>query len=182
MSTKLLLMHALENKKVSHFKGNDLTLCHCHYQNYDDYEKGHIPGAISLDSLLLESPETWNRCSAEELKNTLEQLGITHDTTVVVYGRFSFPNNDDPFPGSSAGHLGAIRCALIMMYAGVKDVKILNGGIQSWEDEGYRLTSKPFVAEAVKDFGVKFRQIQKSLLILLKQKNIWKIHTQIWFQ
>jgi hypothetical protein len=36
-----------------------------------------------------------------------------------------FPNNNDPFPGSAAGDIGAIRIAFIMMYAGVKDVRIL---------------------------------------------------------
>ena len=27
-----------------------------------------------------------------------------------------------------------------MMYAGVKDVRILNGGLRAWEDEGYPVT------------------------------------------
>ncbi len=129
------------------------VVCHAHYRNYDDYLQGHIPGAIALDTLSLESPDTWNRRSPEELKAALEQHGITADTTVIVYGRFSFPNNDDPFPGSAAGHLGAIRCALIMMYAGVKDVRVLNGGIAAWESENLPLTSEITEPLAVKEFG-----------------------------
>jgi len=116
--------------------------------------KGHIPGAISLDTLALESPETWNRRSPEELKSALEKHGINADTTVVLYGRFSYPKNEDPFPGSSAGHLGAIRCAFIMMYAGVKDVRVLNGGLQSWEDKGYAITTEITLPKAKSDFGI----------------------------
>lgn len=129
------------------------VICHSHYRNKNDYMLGHIPGAVSLDTLDLESPETWNRRSPQELKNALRNLGITKDTTVVLYGRFSFPDNDDLFPGSSAGHLGAIRCAAILLYAGVEDVKVLNGGLQAWEDEGYKLSTEETKALEVKDFG-----------------------------
>lgn len=130
------------------------VLCHAHYQNRSDYEQGHIPGAVDVDTNLLESPETWNRRSPEELKQALEELGIAHDTTVVLYGRFAHPDYADPFPGSSSGHLGAMRCAFIMMYAGVEDVRILNGGVQSWLDEGFELTTEDAQKVPVEDFGV----------------------------
>jgi len=130
----------ISGKKPPEYNENDFVICHGHYRNRSDYEKGHIPGAIDLDTNSIESPETWNRRTPGELKEALEKLGISENTTVILYGRFSFPNNDDPFPGSSAGHLGSIRAAFIMMYAGVKDVRILNGGIQSWEDAGYEIT------------------------------------------
>ena len=126
------------------YKGGDFVVCHAHYRNPGAYNQGHIPGAIAVDTNTLESPETWNRRSPEELKETLESLGISEDTTVILYGRFSFPDNRDPFPGSSAGHLGAIRAAFIMMYAGVRDVRILNGGLRSWEDEGFSVTDREY--------------------------------------
>jgi 3-mercaptopyruvate sulfurtransferase SseA len=124
------------------YNGDDFVVCHAHYRNPGAYDEGHIPGAVQVDTNTLESPETWNRRSPGELKATLENLGITENTTVILYGRFSFPDNNDPFPGSSAGHLGAIRAAFIMMYAGVKDVKILNGGLRSWIDAGYEITTR----------------------------------------
>jgi len=133
--------------------GNNFVICHAHYRNYDDYLDGHIPGAIALDTLELESPDTWNRRAPDELKTALEKHGITADTTVVLYGRFSFPDNDDPFPGSAAGQLGAIRCALIMMYAGVKDVRLLNGGVAAWEAEGMPLSTEVVKPSPVNDFG-----------------------------
>lgn len=141
--------------EVAEYSNNKFVVCHAHYRNPDDYKIDHIPGAIAMDTNELESPETWNRRSPEELKVALEKHGITSDTTVIMYGRFSFPNNDDPFPGSSAGHLGAIRCAFIMMYAGVKDVRILNGGMQSWKDAGFEVTKETTLPTPVNDFGVK---------------------------
>ncbi len=134
--------------------GKNYVLCHAHYRNYGDYLEGHIPGAIALDTLSLESPDTWNRRSPGELKAALEHHGITSETTVILYGRYSFPNNEDPFPGSAAGQLGAIRCALIMMYAGVKDVRILNGGIASWEAENLPIEKDEIKPKSVNDFGV----------------------------
>ncbi|MCF8236375.1 MAG: hypothetical protein K9G67_11295 [Bacteroidales bacterium] len=145
----------ISSEKPPEYDNDKYVICHAHYRNPADYEIGHIPGAIALDTLELESPETWNRRSPQELKENLEMHGITHDTTVVLYGRFSFPKNEDPFPGSSAGQLAAIRCAAIMMYAGVKDVRVLNGGVQSWLDEGFRLTKVETLPEALKDFGTK---------------------------
>jgi thiosulfate/3-mercaptopyruvate sulfurtransferase len=148
----------LTTAKAPEYENDRFVVCHAHYQNRTSYDEGHIPGAIEIDTNSLESTETWNRRSPQELKDTLEQSGITVDTTVVLYGRFAFPNNDDPFPGSSAGHLGAIRCAFIMLYAGVKDVRILNGGLQSWLDEGYATTKEETPKQPVQDFGAMIPQ------------------------
>ena len=41
-----------------------------------------------------------------------------------------------------------------MMYAGVKDVKILNGGIQSWLDAGYDFSTEDNKPDAVSDCGL----------------------------
>lgn len=129
------------------------VIVHAHYRNRDAYLSGHIPGAIDMDTLAVEAPETWNRRSPEELKRTFEQHGITSDTTVILYGKFMSPDNNDPFPGSAAGDIGAIRIALIMMYAGVRDVRVLNGGFQSWTDEGYEISFADEPKKPVADFG-----------------------------
>jgi thiosulfate/3-mercaptopyruvate sulfurtransferase len=143
----------VDGETPSEHKGNHTVICHAHYRNRDAYLSGHIPGAIDMDTLALEASETWNRRSPEELKDALEMHGITKDTTVVIYGKFMWPDNEDEFPGSAAGHIGAIRCAMIMMYAGVKDVRVLNGGFQSWEDAGFEISVEDASKIAVEDFG-----------------------------
>ena len=140
--------------KPDEYDNNSYKIIHAHYRNRQAYLSGHIPGAIDMDTLALESPETWNRRSPAEIKKAFEEHGITADTVVVLYGKHMFPNNDDPFPGSAAGDIGAIRCAFIMMYAGVKDVRILNGGFQSWQDAGYNISFHDEPKKPVKESGV----------------------------
>jgi molybdopterin synthase sulfurtransferase len=135
------------------YKNNKFVIIHAHYRNRDAYLSGHIPGAIDMDTLALEAPEDWNRRSPEELKEAFEIHGITSDTTVILYGKYMHPDNNDPFPGSAAGDIGAIRCAFIMIYAGVKDVRVLNGGFQSWIDAKFEISNKDEPKISVKNFG-----------------------------
>ncbi|GAB2775681.1 sulfurtransferase [Salinimicrobium soli] len=143
----------ISGDRPAEYDDDKFVVVHSHYRNRDAYLSGHIPGAIDMDTNALESPETWNRRSPQELKKALEEHGITADTTVVLYGKFMFPDNDDEFPGSAAGDIGAIRNAFIMMYAGVKDVRVLNGGFQSWEDAGYEVSTEDVPKEPVSEFG-----------------------------
>ena len=46
-----------------------------------------------------------------------------------------------------------MRTAVILMYAGVKDVRVLNGGITSWLQRGYTITTDASFPEPVYDFG-----------------------------
>jgi thiosulfate/3-mercaptopyruvate sulfurtransferase len=147
-------VHRLINgESPVHFDNDRFRIVHAHYRNRDAYLSGHIPGAIDMDTLAVEAPETWNRRSPEELKQAFEEHGISRDTTVILYGKFMHPDNHDPFPGSAAGDIGAIRIAFIMMYAGVKDVRVLNGGFQSWEDEGFEVSYVDEPKKLFVDFG-----------------------------
>jgi thiosulfate/3-mercaptopyruvate sulfurtransferase len=143
----------ISGEKPQHYNNRKFVLVHSHYRYRDAYLTGHIPGAIDMDTLALEAPETWNRRSPSALKQALEQHGITADTTVVLYGKYMDPDNADDFPGSAAGDIGAIRNAFIMLYAGVKDVRVLNGGFQSWKDAGYEISTFDEPKKPVSEFG-----------------------------
>jgi 3-mercaptopyruvate sulfurtransferase SseA len=136
------------------YDGSRFVVCHAHYRDTGDYEQGHIPTAVDLDTNTLESSETWNRRSPAEVRDALLALGITADTTVVLYGRFGEPDTADPFPGSSAGQIAAFRCAFIMLWAGVEDVRVLNGGMQSWLDAGFATSTTAEVPRPGGRFGV----------------------------
>jgi len=159
-------------KRPLQWNGGDTVICHVSYRYRGDYEAGHIPGAIHLDTERLETPKTWNRRSAAELHRALPELGIRHDTTVIVYGRFSHPNNREPYPGRLAGHLAAMRCAQIMLYAGVKDVRILNGGMTAWQQAGYETTIEEGVVKPVSDFGVEIPQCPELIIDMPKAKQL----------
>ncbi len=144
----------ISGNKPAEYDNDKYIVVHSHYRNRDAYLTGHIPGAIDMDTLALEAPETWNRRSPKELKSALEQHGISSETTVILYGKYMFPNNTDEFPGSAAGDIGAIRNAFIMMYAGVKDVRVLNGGFQSWQDAGFEVRLDDVPKQPIGEFGV----------------------------
>lgn len=104
------------------------------------YLLSHIPGAGYIDTNSLEAEPLWNKVSDEALKKLLLENGIRHDTTVILYGRNT---------------MAAARAAHLMMYAGVEDVRLLDGGLDAWfvqhlrTETGLANTFKP-----VKDFGV----------------------------
>ena len=163
--------------KAPHYNNNKYVIVHAHYRNREAYLSGHIPGAIDMDTLAVEAPETWNRRTPKELKKTFEEHGITADTTVILYGKFMFPDNDDEFPGSAVGDIGAIRIAFIMLYAGVKDVRVLNGGFQSWEDEGFDVSTTDEDKVPVADFGVTIPQLPQLAVDTREAKEMLKSKT-----
>jgi thiosulfate/3-mercaptopyruvate sulfurtransferase len=109
-----------------------------------EYEGGHISGSINepfvtgfdpstgptskwivggADGLWLEVPQ------ANDLLKTIGDLGITNSSRVVIV---TAPNpGEPPFYGLA----NATRVALTLIYAGVKNVAILDGGYPKWVEE-----------------------------------------------
>lgn len=83
----------------------------------DAFLQNHIPGAAYLDTHCLEEGPFWNKVPDSALLQLLLGLGIRHDTTVILYGRNT---------------TAAARAAHLMLYAGVKDVRLLDGGFTAW--------------------------------------------------
>jgi len=136
------------------YSGGEYVLCHVHADEYADYERGHVPGALPLDTGSLENPTDWNRRSPAELGEALRTHGIRHDTTVVLYGRPADSRaGEASCSGGSAGHLGAMRCAVLMLYAGVEDVRILDGGLAAWNAAGFETSTEPTEPRGVESFG-----------------------------
>jgi thiosulfate/3-mercaptopyruvate sulfurtransferase len=166
-------------RKAQDFTNSKFKLCHTYYHDKKAYNDGHIPEAIAVDTNLFESPETWNRRSPSEIKQALEQTGITTDTTVIIYGRDLIAGPDEQYPGSKAGHLSAMRIAMIMLYAGVRDVRILNGGMQSWIDEGFTVSTEAFKKKSVDDFGASVPQHPEYFVDLQEAEKIIKSDNEI---
>jgi thiosulfate/3-mercaptopyruvate sulfurtransferase len=112
------------------------VLFHVNFGVPEEYAEGHIPGALYLDTNWLEDPADWNRRSPEVIKAALEQLGVSRDTTVVVYGRDTEGQANEKWPGRRAGQIAATRALMIMRYAGVDDVRLLDGGYDWWVQGG----------------------------------------------
>lgn len=107
------------------------------------YDAAHIPGAISepfevpfsawitmRDDLLLELPEE------EELFATIGDLGIDAESRVVVV---TSPNPGEP---AAYGLSNGTRVAGTLIYAGVKNVAVLDGGFGKWQAQGLPTTTE----------------------------------------
>jgi thiosulfate/3-mercaptopyruvate sulfurtransferase len=93
------------------------------------YQAGHIPGAVFVDlDRDLSDPEGDGRHplpSVAEFVDTLGRLGVSRDDGVVVY--------DD------AGGAVAARLWWMLRSIGHDEVRVLDGGLQSWVDSGLPL-------------------------------------------
>ena len=91
------------------------------------YNEGHVPGAIYVDNCEVEDATgseegAYNLLAADEVVDNMLSHGITKDTKVVLYG---------------ADVSGTARQAFAYLWAGVEDVKVINGGIDAWKAAGY---------------------------------------------
>lgn len=130
-------------------------LFHVNFGVPEEYAEGHIPGSLYLDTNWLENPVDWNRRTPEELENALHSLGITSDTTVVVYGRDTVGEANEKWPGRRAGQIAATRALMILRYAGVEDVRLLDGGYDWWVRAGYPVEVTPREPVPVAEFGAR---------------------------
>jgi 3-mercaptopyruvate sulfurtransferase SseA len=129
-------------------------LFHVNFGVPEEYADGHIPGALYLDTNWLEDPVDWNRRSPEAIDAALRALGITSDTTVILYGRDTEGDANEKWPGRRAGQIAATRALMILRYAGVDDVRLLDGGYDWWVQAGYELETEPREPTPVAAFGV----------------------------
>ena len=128
----------------------------------EDYAAGHIPGSINepfvvpfsawitmRDDLLLEVPDE------NDLFGVIESLGIRWYSWVVIV---TAPNLGEP---QFYGLANATRVALTLIYGGVKNVTILDGGYPKWEAEGREITDEVPAVTPVKYKG----KLNKSIFV-----------------
>ena len=144
----------LEGERPEAAPEKRFLLFHVNFDLPEEYADGHLPGALYLDTNQLEGPPDWNRRSPEELDAALRTLGISHDTTVILYGRDSEGSADEKWPGRRAGQLAATRAALILSYCGVGDLRVLDGGYDAWVQAGLPLETVRHFPTPVPAFGV----------------------------
>lgn len=109
------------------------------------YSKSHIPGAYHVNTDWFEPPTSdnghtmWMLDSDENLLALLLRLGITADDCVICTG---------PEPMASS------RFAVICRYMGVKDVRVMNGGLVEWKYLGYGFEKGVNEPVPVAGFGI----------------------------
>lgn len=104
----------------------------------EGYTSAHIPGAIHINTDDIESSEKWNFYDYETLSKNLASYGVTAETPLIVYG----------------GDAGAARVAFAAMYAGVENIKLMDGSITAWENAGYETETGVVEPVAAESFGL----------------------------
>jgi thiosulfate/3-mercaptopyruvate sulfurtransferase len=90
----------------------------------------------------------------------------------VLYGRDTEGDANEKWPGRRAGQIAATRAALILRYAGVDDVRVLDGGYDHWVQEGNPLETAPRTPEPVASFGVSIPQLPELIVDIDEAKQI----------
>lgn len=105
---------------------------------------GHIPTSFHINTDIIEppteNPPMWMLASDEKLEQFAKDYGFTKDDTVIV---------------TSEGQIAAYRVASVLKYMGVKDVRVLNGGLASWKSAGYEVEMESNKPVPVESFGAK---------------------------
>lgn len=92
------------------------------------YDTGHIPGALKIDwQGDFWQPDIRDFIEPREFAQLMSRLGISGDTTVVLYG--------------DKNNWWASYAFWFMTYNGHKDLKIMNGGRAKWVAENKPLTT-----------------------------------------
>jgi molybdopterin synthase sulfurtransferase len=162
-------------------------LFHVNFGVPEEYEEGHIPGALYLDTNWLENPVDWNRRTPAELEAAVRGLGITSDTTVVLYGRDTVGEANEKWPGRRAGQIAATRALMILRYAGVDDVRLLDGGYDWWVRAGYPVETTLRQPVPIETFGVQIPlrpevivDIEEAKQILADQAGAALVSVRTW--
>lgn len=133
----LMTVNQLENSMQNNER--DVAIVDVRYQLNNPaagrvaYQKGHIPGAVYLDLKEDLSSEAKQHGGShplpdkDVLASKLGELGIDHDTLVVIYGE-----KNDMF---------SARCLWLFHYLGHENAYILDGGLAKWLQEGNEITT-----------------------------------------
>ncbi|AZG47736.1 sulfurtransferase [Gordonia insulae] len=102
-------------------------------RGHEHYRAGHVPGAVFVDlDTELAAPPSPSRGrhplpEIADLQAAARRWGIDEGSPVVVY--------DD------IGNLASARAWWLLRWAGVTDVRLLDGGLGAWRAAGLRLSS-----------------------------------------
>jgi thiosulfate/3-mercaptopyruvate sulfurtransferase len=97
----------------------------------ESYENGHIPGALYIDYtkdiVNLNAPVVNQMAPKDKVESLLRRLGIENSDTIVVY--------------DNTNNMIAARMFNVLKFYGHKDIRLLNGGKNSWTGANGELTT-----------------------------------------
>ena len=97
------------------------------YDPTANYTLGHVPGSVLIDwKADINDPLTRNILTKQACESLLQRVGVSDDTTLVLYGDFN--------------NWFAAFAFWVFKYYGYKDVRLMNGGRKKWLEEDKPVT------------------------------------------
>lgn len=187
-------LYTLDMRNLKHYHINSL----CYYKNYKilvppqftlnnnfkvfhvgfgDEEKtsskGHIKNSIYINTDELEPPPSWTMGSKETLIEVCKKYNISSTDKIIV---------------TAWNQMASFRVAAILLYIGVKDVRVLNGGLSYYSALDFPLsTEKTNVMHNnninIGIFNPKGMIVSTNKLKrLLKRKNFTLVDNRTWLE
>jgi thiosulfate/3-mercaptopyruvate sulfurtransferase len=99
------------------------------YDPKSNYMLGHIPGSVLFDwKQDINDPVSRNVLSKQACEDLIQRVGISNDTTLILYGDFN--------------NWFAAFAFWVFKYYGYKDVRLMNGGRKKWLQEDRPLSKE----------------------------------------
>jgi molybdopterin synthase sulfurtransferase len=90
----------------------------------ESYSHGHIPSSFHIDSDAFDPPPTYLLAPPHGLTQFASQYGFAHDDTVLI---------------CSEDVLASFRLAVVLRYLGIRDARVVHGGLNAWKSAGFRV-------------------------------------------
>ncbi|SEP87963.1 rhodanese-like domain-containing protein [Basfia succiniciproducens] len=131
----------LQGEKPESYTNDDFMLFEVSWgalENAKAYTQ-HIVGAYHFDTDWVEGEApVHNLLEPATIERNLLKNGITKDKTIILY-------SDNP--------LAAYRIFWALKWAGVEDVRVLNGNLSTWMDSGFPTETKVNIPQPANNFG-----------------------------
>lgn len=136
-------------------------------------EKGHLNGSVYINTDQLEPPPNWTIGSTEVLLKFIEKYNLSITDKLII---------------TAWNQMASFRVALIFMYMGFKDVRVLNGGLEFYEKNNFPLfhnknkLSNSIINHENLNLNHKLIISTERLKKLLPQKNFTLVDNRTWIE
>lgn len=135
------IAEVLEGKSPETYTNGDVAVFEVSWgprETSDAYVQ-HISGAYHFDTDWVEEGPVWNLRRADEIEANLLAAGITKDKTIILY--------------SATNQLASYRIFWALKWAGVEDVRVMDGNLNTWVSQGYPTETQVNEPVPEKEFG-----------------------------
>ncbi|WP_027327439.1 rhodanese-like domain-containing protein [Helicobacter pametensis] len=133
----------IEGKNPQSYQGGEVMIFEVSWGELEDSKdyKQHIKGAYHFNTDWIEEGPIWNFLHPDKIVQNLLKQGITSTKTIILY---------------SSNQLAAYRVFLALKWVGVRDVRVMNGNLDTWINAGFSTENKKNIPIPQKEFGAKF--------------------------